>query len=449
MSINLKVVTFKGQPPKEPLAITFGRKGGTIGRSENNHLILPDPDRYISRQHAVILHENNSYYFKDTSLSGSYIRNKQILLHQNKMKLEEGDLIEIGDYELLVGGSPIAETKYLPDQIQMSGGTDPIDDLITEPSDMASASMEQFGAEAESVEKKKYGDFEAALDFIDKKMEEVALKQHSEPESDLLFPDEGNGLLPDGDFVPAKMDGEFLDDDASQLDADHPSPENVILLSDEDEVLPIKEKKEAALDSKSNFSAQNPPSYAQLFEIFLEAAGIEDREFYTDGEIPELMKTAGAVFRELVKGLTVLINGRAESKNQLRLAGTIMGPEGNNPFKFSSHMEEIFKLLLQKKQEGFIPGIQAVRESHADIISHQLAMTVGIQAALKKALKRFDPAPYMQRSKKGLFSSEKVKCWDAYCNDYEKIVIKTLENFLDDEFVRAYEAQIERLNGSK
>lgn len=470
MSFNLKVVTFKGRPPEEPLTITFGREGGTIGRSKKNSLVLPDPNRYISRQHAVILCENDSYYFKDTSLAGSYIRNKQMLLHQNKIKLEDGDRIEIGDYELLAGIGGFVETQYSSDQISIQGEGNHSSDLIYEFSDNAAGKLDP---EPESQRENKYGDFEAAVKFIDKKMQEAATEPDGEPEN-LSFNYKENSGMPFDDMdglLPLDLD-ELLPDDVSPLpphDTGEPFCDDIgaslpdkIKKSSTDEhkrseASPDHEGRSSPSDEdvkdgsikKNDHISNNGQSVIELFQIFLQAAGIEDNNFCTTDEIYELMKTAGAVFRELVEGLSLLINGRAEAKNQLRLAGTILGPVDNNPFKFSSNMEEILKSLLCKKQEGFISGIQAVRDSHADIIGHQLAMTVGISAALKKALKRFDPALYMERHKKGVLSLRKIKCWDAYCNDYNSIVIKTLENFLDDEFVRAYEAQIERLDKAK
>ena len=72
-------------------------------------------------------------------------------------------------------------------------------------------------------------------------------------------------------------------------------------------------------------------------------------------------------------------------------------------------------------------------------------MTVGIQAALKKTLERFDPEPYSQRYAKSLFFLRKAKSWDTYCEEYRDNVINSLENFLDEEFVSAYEEQMAKL----
>ena len=82
--------------------MTFDQKDGTIGRSPSNDLVLPDPNRYISRQHAKILHKNGCYYLQDTSFNGIYILNKSLHLHKNSLKLENGDKLVIGDYELIV-----------------------------------------------------------------------------------------------------------------------------------------------------------------------------------------------------------------------------------------------------------------------------------------------------------------------------------------------------------
>jgi pSer/pThr/pTyr-binding forkhead associated (FHA) protein len=102
MPIIFKVLSFNGQPTPEPMSMTFDRKGGTIGRSPESDFVLPDPNKFISRKHAVIFYENGCYYLKDTSMNGTCILNKSLHLHKNRVKLEDGDKIEIGDYEIIV-----------------------------------------------------------------------------------------------------------------------------------------------------------------------------------------------------------------------------------------------------------------------------------------------------------------------------------------------------------
>ena len=386
MSIIFKVIAYKGQPPIEPVVGTFDQEGGTIGRSKKNQFVLSDPDRYVSRRHAVITYEYGSYFLEDKSLSGSYIRNKKMRVHNQKVELANGDQLEIGEYVISVGVEATDQT----DSISSIEEEDPADaeysvngeDELEVP---ASEEVEKSGIDSDQNAKKqkKYGDFESVVKFVDKKIEEVSLQQEE-------------------------------------------------------------------AQKKQSLSAQNAPNKPQqpdeMLRIFLTAVGIEESDFLKDQDLAVLIQRIGAVFRELVEGLIALIRGRAEAKKQLRIEGTLLGPNNNNPIKFSSSIEETLKILLDSQHAGFVSGIAAIRESYADVMGHQIAMTIGIQAALKKTLQGFNPKRYARRYKKNLSFLQKAKCWDDYSKDYQAIVIKSLEKFLDDEFVRAYEEQIDRLS---
>ena len=388
MSIILKVMAYKGQPPTEPLVATFDQEGGTIGRSKKNHFVLLDSDRYISRLHAVITYEFGSYFLEDKSLSGSYVRNRKMPVHNQKVELFDGDQLEIGEYIIAVSVKAVDQTDSIAsvEEREQADALDPMDE-DDELEDSALAEVEKEGPDFEqnADNQKKYGDFESVVKFVDKKIEEVSFQQE-------------------------------------------------------------EEAKKQSLPDQNTPNESQPPD--EMLRIFLTAVGVEDN-FFEDQDIPELMQRIGAVFRELIEGLTALIRGRAEAKKQLRIEGTLLRSSNNNPIKFSSSLEETIEILLGSQKAGFVSGIPAIRESYADIMSHQIAMTIGIQAALKKTLQRFDPKPYAQRYKKNLSFLQKAKCWDDYSQDYQKIVIKSLEKFLDDEFVRAYEEQIDRLSESE
>jgi len=50
----IRVVSRKGRPPPTPLQAFFGDGSGTIGRSPDCTLALPDEDRHISRRQARV-----------------------------------------------------------------------------------------------------------------------------------------------------------------------------------------------------------------------------------------------------------------------------------------------------------------------------------------------------------------------------------------------------------
>ena len=59
--ITLTVVSYNGQPSDGRLSAQFDEMGGTIGRADTNQLVLPDPDRAISRVHAQVVFRSGAF----------------------------------------------------------------------------------------------------------------------------------------------------------------------------------------------------------------------------------------------------------------------------------------------------------------------------------------------------------------------------------------------------
>ena len=213
MSIILNVETYKGQPPIEPMIITFDQEGGMIGRSKKNDFVLPDPGRYISRQHAAILYENGMYFLKDNSLSGSYIRSRRIRVHNNKAELLDGDLIEIGEYLISVDLDLLEDTEYVSDTEQIE--EDNRLDADNEMELSASEEVEKSGidTDAGAEDHKKYGDFEAVVKFVNEKMEEVSFHQDPDSEKKQSPPYDARSSEIEADNKLLKKEDEELQDD--------------------------------------------------------------------------------------------------------------------------------------------------------------------------------------------------------------------------------------------
>jgi predicted component of type VI protein secretion system len=82
MSLTIKVLNYKGQSLPGQLLASFDRDGGTLGRSSENHFILPDPEKFVSHLHATIHYENGCYYLKDVSSNGTLVSNKNLRVHR-------------------------------------------------------------------------------------------------------------------------------------------------------------------------------------------------------------------------------------------------------------------------------------------------------------------------------------------------------------------------------
>jgi len=189
-----------------------------------------------------------------------------------------------------------------------------------------------------------------------------------------------------------------------------------------------------------------------LLEAFLSGAGMPKLDI-PGGMTPELMTLVGTIMREAVRGTLDLLVARAITKREVRAQATVIVARENNPLKFSPSVEAALTHLLGPQGHGFRAPAAAVRDAYNDLRSHQLGFMAGMRAALEGVLARFDPAQLEQRitQKSGMFggaSARKAKLWELYEQRYRDISREAEDDFhtlFGREFLRAYEAQIEKL----
>lgn len=128
--IVLTVIRYNGAP-SEPIEATFDELGGTIGRAEGNLMVLPDPERTISRVHGKVVFRNGRYAIEDRG-SNPILVNGNLVGHGKELPLAAGDVLQIGGYELSVraSGAPAAADDpfadvFAPNEPTFGGRGDP------------------------------------------------------------------------------------------------------------------------------------------------------------------------------------------------------------------------------------------------------------------------------------------------------------------------------------
>ncbi len=182
-----------------------------------------------------------------------------------------------------------------------------------------------------------------------------------------------------------------------------------------------------------------------LLDCFCEGAGIEPSAFALE-EPADVMRRAGAVYRQMVLGVGDLMAERERVRSHYEMARTTIGGEGNNPFKWGPTQRLAIDLLLAEGH-GFLSGPGALAASFADIKKHLIATFRGLHATLHDAVRFFDPVaidreaskrPGLWQSRASLSLAEVARRYD----DLRRQIDDGIDGTLNAAFVRAYDGAV-------
>jgi type VI secretion system FHA domain protein len=200
-------------------------------------------------------------------------------------------------------------------------------------------------------------------------------------------------------------------------------------------------------DIPSDWSDSDPLPQAadegSLLEAFCEGAKL-DVSALSGHEQAEIMRRAGAIYRQMVLGLSNLVAERTAAKASLHMDRTTIGAEGNNPLKWAPSRRLAVDLLLGE-ETAFLSGPGAVRESFDEVKTHLAAVARGYEASLQALLDQLDPGA-VGASVEGHTAFLKGRaglCWEAYeklHGDLRRRIAGPGDQALRDAFVAAYDA---------
>jgi predicted component of type VI protein secretion system len=99
--LRIAVISHNAVALDQPITAEFDG-GGTIGRAPGSTLMLPDPDRVISRTHAVVALRDGAYVIRDQGSTVPLLLNGRPVGHGQETRLAAGDELRVGGYTLQV-----------------------------------------------------------------------------------------------------------------------------------------------------------------------------------------------------------------------------------------------------------------------------------------------------------------------------------------------------------
>jgi type VI secretion system protein len=116
MGVTLKFQN-SGAMPGNAAPVSMLGPSMTIGRGDSNDMVLPDPDQLLSRNHCAIENHNGNVVVVDLSANGTFLNYSKIPLGRTPTPLNNGDVLCVGSYELLVEIHSSTTAQMIPDPL--------------------------------------------------------------------------------------------------------------------------------------------------------------------------------------------------------------------------------------------------------------------------------------------------------------------------------------------
>jgi type VI secretion system protein len=450
MPLRLIITSYHKLTPGQRADFELDRGELKIGRNPENDWVLPDPERLVSGQHCLIQLREGIYYLTDTSTNGVQLVNAGVRMHRgNSEALQDGELLRLGEYEILVQVSAPAVSAMSGADAQSN---DPFANLALSSRTAAGA------ASAETAPRPATAQLRAGGSPLDTKPD--------------LFDFLATPAVPapsQADHVPAERHDFRPPQPAAAPVPAPPVSASPAIPADWDPFAepgstpaPLCAPASEPAPPPASATPAEPPAFAPpaaqqadaALEAFLRGAGLTQLRI-DQGEALAQMETIGRSYRRMVEGLIEVLRARASLKGEFRMAQTMIRPVENNPLKFAPNVEEALVLLLRSGNQAFMPADLAISESFDDLKAHQLAVMAGVQASIKHLLKRFEPAVLEARLTKPagigalLPGGRQAQYWTLFTQLYASISREAEDDFEElfgREFGRAYEEQSAKLH---
>jgi type VI secretion system protein len=441
MALKLRVISDHYKALGKRSSRLFGVTGGRIGRSTDNDWVLPDPDRYVSSHHCKVSFRAGKWILEDTSTNGVFVNGSDTPVSiEGPYTLQDGDRLRLGDYEILVS---IDERNDFPPD---ASGQLPSPAVSRSPK--AAPVTEDLGEE---------------LDITDLLSDSLIQPAPASNSFDWGIAENVAEATPVAKPAPAPIPV------LTQSESQKPVRSSFTSLLDEPErnlahgkknddwlmqTRPYDRKTLQALTNASTLSRIEPerpkrsdgPIDHSGVEAFCRGAGIDPAALGTDTQA-QLLTLAGQMVREMVLGLMEALKSRADMKTRMRLSQTTIQPGENNPLKFSASVDEAVMKLLDPHSSRYLGPIEAIRDSFADLRTHQQALVSAVQAATDELMSRIEPGELQERFDRGLKrgallgAANKMKYWDLYAEFYQVLNQRNeqgLPAVFAEEFARTY-----------
>ena len=482
LNLQLEVIAWNGRPPGDPVSCILEQRSGSLGRADENDLVLSDQEGVVSRVHGLVEFIDGDYFLVDKSTNGTYVGDANERLGEGqRYRLQDGERFQMGAFTIAVrlfstspdaaGGNLHDASRRLIDLNEPQAQPDPF--AAAEGSLEPLAERDGWSSDARRPEWFPSGDDNAPADTDEpvapaERPRASVLDQHMAPPRGVVpeaappapKPPAASDRVPTG-YVPFgdQFDGfapSIFPDELPGAALKPPTP-----AAAQPTTRPPTDMQPAATPTAPRPPQPAPPPPAAggdadtpLFDAFLDGLGMPSVR-PAPQQAAAFMHQMGELARESAQGLIDILRLRAEFKHEFYVPATSIAPVANNVFKYSVNASEAMSRLASADgREAYLGAAESTRQAFQDLAAHQLALIAGMEAAVDALLQRFSPAALEERIGRATMLEgvmpqvRRARMWEAFEHEYRQIAQQAADDFqqiLGQHFARAYAEQIKRL----
>ncbi len=412
----------------------FEEEGGSIGRTEENDWVLTDPNSYISGTHVHILCKHGSYFIKDESTNGTFLKNPYKKLPKgHPVKINASDVFIIGDHELQARYS---NNDYSQNDIITSfeeTSTSSTDEIIPNDDFLFDSGSNGFT----SVESQAPSDMDVMgiLDEEPSPNQESHTFENNSPFTDIVV--EESSVVEEIDI------SDFMGSSTSE-------PVSEVVIETKEEVfeehisIPSYTQPEVKPEPSVKAPVQESKGLAASIAVLESKLGLsinaleqEDRD--------TLMANIGDVINSTLDALQNSLQLKDKTKQDLHLSTSHLDVDNSNPVKLGSAAA---KLLQDQKGGGMLGMMQipeAITRSFNEIDSHCIALHSSSKNIMKIATAKFSPKNLEYRFEsngalRGVLPRQQL-LWKAYVEMFDSLNERPEEGveMIREDFKKEYE----------
>ncbi|MBY4721734.1 MULTISPECIES: type VI secretion system-associated FHA domain protein TagH [Burkholderia] len=484
--MQLIVIEHAGEPVENDSydAVVFHPPGGTIGRASDNHLVLRDDTRQISRLQALLQVGDDACLLKNLSSVSTIEVNREPVGYAQERPLNTGDIIRIGPYVLRAerddGGSgddapvidmatetgvhvdppPQARTSAAPSpasssRIDTKGAGIRLWGLLQDrlaPRGKAADTGTRPGGPARTDAAQPAN---RAAQTVPPAPSQRDLHQLSTDPLDLFAQPSGDiGTSGASGTASHAERGNTAREASSATQADH-APEWTQHVRVQPAAARAADTHAQPADEPAPPAAR-PPTPDELLSAFFEGAGL-DTAAESHQWSAEQLYIAGQLLALFANGTVELLSSRSILKREVKAHMTMLLDRENNPLKLLPDGGAVLRQMFGLPLPGFMSPQSAVSDAFQDLHAHQIGMVAGMRAALMDLLTRFSPQRLRERDdamrwyEKRVPVLYKARMWDRYAATHRDTVFAIEDDFASvfgKAFLAAYDAEVESYRGS-